>query len=279
MTFEGRKLLIATKHKKEIVIAKHISRELGLFCDTNEDYDTDAFGTFTGEKERDLSPLETVRNKCLIAMERYGYDLGIANEGSFGPHPAIFFVPADEEFMIFIDKKTSLEIVVKKLSSNTNFSGRSIKNLEELEKFATSIQFPSHGIILRRNRDSNENILKDIKSIQSLKKHFKTYLIKYGEAYVETDMRAMNNPTRMKVIEETTLKLIEAIKSTCPKCSTPGFIPIKYIPGLSCELCGLPTKSIKIEVLGCKKCGYEIEKTFPNNKKFEDPQYCDYCNP
>jgi hypothetical protein len=277
--FEGRKLLIGTKHKKEIVIAKHISKELGVICYTKEDYDTDIFGTFTGEKGRDLSPLETVKNKCLVAMEKYGYDLGIANEGSFGPHPALFFLPADEEFMIFIDKKTNLEIVVKKLSTNTNFSGRSIKNLEELEKFATNIQFPSHGIILRRNRDSNENILKDFKSIQSLKKHFKTYLNTFGEAYLETDMRAMNNPTRMIVIEETTLKLIEAIKSTCPKCSTPGFIPIKHNPGLPCKLCGQPTKSIITEVLGCKKCGYEIEKPFPYNKNFEDPQYCDYCNP
>ena len=277
--FQGRKLLIATKHKKEIVIAKHFEKEFGVICEIQEQYDTDFFGTFTGERERALSPLETVRNKCLVAMEKYGYDLGVANEGSFGPHPALFFLPADEEFMIFIDKKMSLEIIVNKLTTDTNFSGRSIKNEAELLKFVKAIKFPSHGIILRRGRDSNEEIIKDIRTVKRLMGHYKKLLDKYGEVYVETDMRAMNNPTRMNVIEETTLKLIEAIKSTCPKCNTPGFIPVNYIQGLPCKLCGLPTKSIKIEVLGCKKCEHTVEKLFPKNKKWEDPQYCDYCNP
>lgn len=277
--FEGRKLLIATKHKKENVIAKHFSKELGILCHVKKDYDTDVFGTFTGEKERVLSPVDTVRNKCLLAMEKYGYDLGLANEGSFGPHPALYFIAADEEFMIFIDKKLNLEITVKKLSTNTNFSGRTIKNEEDLMNYIDAIHFPSHGIILRKSIKSNVEIVKDIKTIKNLKNHFNRFIDKYGEVHIETDMRAMNNPTRMKVIEETTIKLIEAIKSKCPKCITPGFMPIKYIPGLPCVLCGLPTKSIKIEVLGCKKCGYEFENIFPNNKKIEDPQYCDYCNP
>jgi len=277
--FEGRKLLIATKHKKERVIAKHFSKELGVVCEVKKDYDTDEFGTFTGEKEREYTPLETVRKKCLYAMEKYGYDLGIANEGSFGPHPALYFIPTNEEYMIFIDKKLNLEITVKTLSTNTNFSSRIINNEEDLKKYIDAVHFPSHGIILRKSSKSNEDIVKDIKTINSLNNHFNWFIDKYGEVHVETDMRAMNNPTRMKVIEETTLKLIEAIKSKCPNCTTPGFIPIKFIPGLPCILCGLPTKSIKIEVLGCKKCGYEFENIFPNNKKKEDPQYCDYCNP
>lgn len=277
--FDGRKLLIATKHKKEIVISKHFEKELGVICEVQDDYDTDSFGTFTGEQERILSPLETVKQKCLKAMETYGYELGIANEGSFGPHPALFFIPADEEYMIFIDKKNDIEIIVKKLSTNTNFSGRLVKNEKELLKYLKAVRFPSHGVILRKCRDSNDDIIKDIKTLKKIKLHFKKLLDKYGEVYVETDMRAMNNPTRMEVIKETTIRLVEAIKAKCPKCTTPGFITIKYVPGLPCLLCGLPTKSIKTEVLGCKKCGHEIEKIFPNNLKVEDPQYCDYCNP
>ncbi len=277
--FEGRNLLIATKHNKELVISKHFENQLGVNCCVEKDYDTDLFGTFTGEKERALSPIETVRKKCLMGMEKYGYDLGVANEGSFGPHPALFYLPANEEVMIFIDKINDLEITVKKISTKTNFAGRIIKNVVELRKFLKIIQFPSHGIILRKNRESNENIVKDINSKQKLNIQIKNFFENYGEVYVETDMRAMNNPTRMLVIEETTIKLIEAIKSKCPKCTTPGFKPIQYIAGLPCLLCGLPTKSIKIEIYGCSKCGYEMEKPFPNNKKGEDPTHCDYCNP
>lgn len=31
--------------------------------------------------------------------------LGIASEGSFGPHPSMFFISADDEFLIYMDKK------------------------------------------------------------------------------------------------------------------------------------------------------------------------------
>ena len=160
--FEGRKLLIATKHHKEIVMAKHLQSSLGVLCEVTKNYDTDLLGTFSGEIERNSSPLETVKQKCIGAMEKYGYDLGVANEGSFGPHPTLFFVPANEEFIIFIDKKNDLEIVVKKLSPDTNFSGRNIKSEIELEKFIKAVHFPSHAVILRKSAHQNEEIIKDI---------------------------------------------------------------------------------------------------------------------
>ena len=277
--FIGRKLLIATKHHKEIVMAKHLQSSLGVLCEVTKNYDTDLLGTFSGEIERNSSPLETVKQKCIGAMEKYGYDLGVANEGSFGPHPTLFFVPANEEYIIFVDKKNDLEIVVKKLSTDTNFSGRNIKSEIELEKFIKAIHFPSHAVILRKSPHQNEEIIKDIKTKKDLLFHFKNFIDKYGQVYVETDMRAMNNPTRMKLIEATTIQLIEAIKSKCPQCESPGFVTIKYIPGLPCLLCAMPTKSIKMEVLGCKKCGYTREKNLVHPKKGEDPQFCDYCNP
>ena len=67
--------------------------------------DTDQLGTFTGEVERKSDPITTARNKCVVAMELSNCDLAIASEGSFGPHPSISFIPADDEFLLFIDKK------------------------------------------------------------------------------------------------------------------------------------------------------------------------------
>ena len=77
--FEGRKLIIATKHGKETVIAPLIESALGLICFVSENFDTDSLGTFTGEIERELDPLATLRKKCLLAMESSGNDLGIAS--------------------------------------------------------------------------------------------------------------------------------------------------------------------------------------------------------
>ena len=102
--FKNRKLVIATKHKKETVIAPLLEKYLGVHCFVPNDFDTDTLGTFTGEVERKGNALETVRQKCLLAMEQTNCDLGIASEGSFGPHPTIFIAHADDEFLLLLDK-------------------------------------------------------------------------------------------------------------------------------------------------------------------------------
>jgi len=242
-------------------------------------YDTDQFGTFTGEVERTLSPLETLRKKCLDAMELYNMDLAIANEGSFGAHPALYFVPADEELMILIDRKNDLEIIVKHISTNTNFTGQLIHSLEEMEIFAEKIGFPEHALILRKEKDAKEAIFKNIKDEQTLKKYFNQLMQDYGQAFAETDMRAMNNPTRMQVIKEATEKLVASIQSTCPNCNCPGFTIKEYKEGLPCEWCNRATKSIQSVLYECKKCAHQKEEWYPKKKQKEDPQYCDYCNP
>jgi len=143
--FIGRKLLIATKHEKEKVIAPIIEKELGVKCFVSSNFDTDELGTFTGEVERKDDPITTARNKCMLAMELANCDMAIASEGSFGPHPSIFFVPADDEFLLFIDKKNELEIIVRELSTETNFNAAEIKSEKALKEYANAAYFPSHG--------------------------------------------------------------------------------------------------------------------------------------
>ena len=81
--FNGRRLLIVTKHQKEKVIAPLLEKELGVKCMVTENFDTDVLGTFTGEIERVHDPVTTARNKCHMAMELSDCDLAIASEGSF----------------------------------------------------------------------------------------------------------------------------------------------------------------------------------------------------
>ena len=107
--FQGRNLLIATKHEKEKVIAPILEKELGVKCFVSSDLDTDKLGTFTGEIERMDDPITTARNKCLTGMDLTNCDLAIASEGSFGPHPTMYFITADEEFLLFVDKKNYIE--------------------------------------------------------------------------------------------------------------------------------------------------------------------------
>jgi hypothetical protein len=277
--FQNRKLLIATKHKKEKVIAPILEKELDLICFVDETFDTDVLGTFTGEIERKLDPIATAREKCLRAMRINNCDLGIASEGSFGPHPSMFFINADDEFLIFIDTLNKIEIIVRELSTTTNFDGKKIQNQKELLEFATQTDFPKHGLILRKSKDENTEIHKGITDMETLKKIFEQLHSKYNSVYVETDMRALYNPTRMNVIEKATEKLVQKIKSTCPQCQMPGFGITDAKKGLECSLCGSPTNSTLSSIYICQHCEFTKEELYPNKKTTEDPMYCDYCNP
>jgi hypothetical protein len=277
--FKGRDLLIATKHKKEKVIAPILERELGVKCFISADFDTDELGTFTGEVERKYDPITTARNKCLLAMNLANCDLAIASEGSFGTHPTLFFAHADDEFLLFIDKKNNLEIIVREISMETNFNGSVITNKSQLDEFMDKVKFPSHGLIVRKTATDFTEIKKGITNWNELSVAYDHFFKLYGSVYVETDMRAMYNPTRMTVIENAAVKLANKINSLCPSCNTPGFGITAAKQGLPCELCRFPTRSTLSHIYTCQKCSYSKEEKYPNDKQFEDPTYCDICNP
>ncbi len=277
--FGGRSIAIASKHKKQNAMAALLEKELGVTCIVPDNLDTDLLGTFSGEIERELSPMDAARQKCMLAMELTGADLAIASEGSFGAHPLLYFLPADDELLVFIDKKNDVEIVVREISTKTNYNAKEVSTEEDLLAFAQSAQFPSHAIILKDKKEGFSAIAKGIVETKELLDRFKQFMETYGSVYVETDMRAHLNPSRMQVIEETTEKLIKKIKSACPSCNTPGFGIKDATPGLPCENCKALTKSTLFHVYACQKCNHTYEAYFPNGKQEEDPTYCDRCNP
>jgi hypothetical protein len=275
--FAGRKLCIATMHKKEQVIAPILERELGVSCFTSEGLNTDLLGTFSGEVPRTGTPIETARQKCLRAMAITGCDLAVSSEGSFGPHPAYGFIPADEELLLLCDTKNTLEIVVKELSTQTNFSGDTFMDAEALREFAHQCQFPSHALIIK---DADDGIVeKGINDWAKLDAAFNRAKARGAVVKAETDMRAHLNPTRMTVIEKCAEKLAAAARTCCPACGLPGFAVTTAEPGLPCELCGMPTRSSLKHVKICKRCGHPEEHMYPQHKQFEEPTFCDFCNP
>ena len=276
---ETRTLLIATMHGKETVIGPILEKEFGWACMAPEGFDTDRFGTFSGEVERELSPLEAAERKCLAAHELTGCDLVLASEGSFGPHPVIGFVPADEELLVLRDFEKGLTIRARAVSTDTNFGGQLCHHMREVTEFAERALFPSHALILRKDRDDILHLEKGISDPARLEKLSGKLLQRFGQVFVETDMRAMHNPTRQQVIAEATRKLAERIRCECPACGTPGYSVVESRSGLPCRECGFPTRSIRLHIYGCGKCGHRSEKAFPYGKEKEEALYCDRCNP
>ena len=277
--FQNRKLVIATKHHKESVFAPLLEKALAVECFVPSNFDTDQWGTFSGEIERNEDVLNTLRKKCLNAMKENNCDLAIASEGSFGAHPTVFFSHADDEVVMLMDSKNNLEIVAREISTDTNFNGSYLSDERSLIEFARKAKFPSHGLILKSSENNFEKAIKGITDEKVLLESFEELSNHYGKVYVETDMRALYNPMRMKVIEKAAIKLVKAALSNCPQCQTPGFAVTEVKEGLPCEWCNSPTRSTLSFISTCKKCNFASEEKYPHQKTTEDPMYCDFCNP
>jgi hypothetical protein len=277
--FEGRTLVIASMHRKEEVLKPLLEQGLGIAVQVAEGLNTDLLGTFSGEVARLADPLTTAWKKCELALDLTGCDLALASEGSFGPHPTAFFLPANEEWLLLVDRKNKLEIHARHLSLETNFSGEEFQYIEELEAFASKVGFPSHGLILRKSKEELNGMQKGITDPTLLRKSAVHLLETEGSGYVETDMRAMFNPSRMQVIGETAQLLLQKLNSRCPSCQVPGFSVTSAEPGLPCSLCGTPSSAALAHLLVCSHCQHQEKVSFPHGKKTEDPQYCQVCNP
>lgn len=276
----GRKLYLATMHGKEWAIAPILDKELDVRCVVVKGLDTDVLGTFTGDVLRANSVLSTARAKCdLLKAQLPNVDLVISSEGSFGPHPLSHFVAANEELLLIKDYKYGLEYGAKVTSSNTNYSYAEVTEMHEAILFAKQIGFPQHALVVRDCNTGFDLLHKGIDKECKLTEVVMACIAKYGKARLETDMRAMFNPTRMQVISKAAHQLVKDINRVCLECGVPGMHFKEKVVGLPCSLCGSATESVKSVVYVCQQCKSEWTDNYPNNVQCEDPMYCNYCNP
>ncbi len=276
---KNRIAALGTMHQKQKVIAPLFKKKLGIVVKVPDDFDTDKFGTFTMDKKRTGSQKETAIIKAKAAMESLDLDIGIASEGSFGPHPSVPFGIANVELVVFIDKKLDLEIYGGYIEI-VNFAHNTIAyTIDEVLIFAQKIDFPKHGIVMRRSDKDYGDMVKGIVSKDELIETATRLLKTNKSVWLETDFRAHVNQSRMRNIELATIDLIENIKRLCPSCHSSGFHKISPKPGLPCEQCGRPTDIPLYDVYECDKCSFKKDIIFPNQKESAYAGYCDYCNP
>ncbi|MBX2945571.1 MAG: hypothetical protein KF725_07035 [Cyclobacteriaceae bacterium] len=277
--FRERNLVIATMHGKDRVMRSLLEQTLGVRVHVTTKLNTDLLGTFSGEVARIGTPEEVARRKCEWAMEETGFDLAVASEGSFGPHPYLFGVPVNEELVYFFDRALDIHCIGKSISPETNFLHAEITNTDALLDFAKAVHFPTHAIILKNDLYKPTTIQKGIQDYHYLMDAFNQMKDRYGRVYAETDMRAMFNPSRMNVIEKATEAMLNVLLNRCPSCHAVHFKLTDLERGLPCSQCASPTQSILAHHYACKVCGFKERKLFPKNREVEDPMYCDHCNP
>jgi len=277
--FKGRTLVLATKHEKEKVISQILEKELGVKVVVPTDFDTDQFGTFSGEIKRAGDQLEAARYKALAGMKHCDTNLGVSSEGSFGMHPSCPFVISNLELVVLIDKENNIEIRGHHRSQETNACNEYVATIKEAQEFALKCGFPEHGVILK-NKEYGKRIYKGIKTFEELERYFyKLSGLFSKKVFIETDLRAHMNPTRMKNIKLATEDLVRNAKNICIKCGCPGFSIIDVEKGLPCSNCNLPTDLVMRYIYGCQKCDYQQTLPRPDDLKTADPGKCDYCNP
>ncbi|UOE93855.1 DUF6671 family protein [Alkalihalobacillus sp. LMS39] len=273
---------LSTMHGKEQAIAEPFNEVLHVSITVSKNLNTDLLGTFSGEVEREDTPIETLRKKARLGMKELGLSLGMASEGSFGPHPQLPLIAADHEMLVWIDDDLGIEIVEQEISIDTNFSATKVHSWQELTPFIEKVKFPSHALIVRSNSYFDRNhIFKGLTTEEEIKEAIKkcTSASEDGLAHIETDMRAHMNPTRMKVINGLAKKLASRLFQLCPKCSCPGWGKVDVVVGLPCELCGLKTKQISHIVYGCPRCEMKEVKMREDGVLRASSTYCDWCNP
>lgn len=277
--YAGSRLALLTQHGKEGVIASVLDTALGCRVERVTGYDTDLLGTFTRDIPRAGMQLEAARRKARIGMALSGLSLGLASEGSFGPDPMVGMFPWNVEFLIFLDDERGLE-VVGVAQGKANSSYLLTADWAAAEAFAKQAGFPAHHLVVRPESEDDPRIRKGIAAWAELKAVFAWALAESanGRVFVETDLRAHANPTRMDNIRLAAEDLVKKLRSLCPDCGTPGFWIVERVDGLPCADCGAPTRETRAEILGCLKCAHR-ETRERAGRQYADPGRCDYCNP
>ncbi len=276
--YRGSTVALLTQHGKEQVVAPLLASAIGCRVRRVAGYDTDLLGTFTRDIPRPGTQLEAARKKARLGMELAGSPLGLASEGSFGPDPFIRMFSWNVEMIVWIDDTLGIE-VVGVASGKTSFSHLLTVNWEEAETFARAAGFPEHGLVVRPQHEDDPRIRKGIADWETLREAFRWACgeASNGRAFLETDVRAHMNPTRMEIIAQATQDLARKLCTLCPVCNTPGFQIMERVPGLPCGDCGAPTRETRADIHHCGRCGHQV--TMERTEKAAPAGRCDFCNP
>jgi hypothetical protein len=277
--YRGQRVALLTQHGKQRVIAPVLARALGCHVALVTGYDTDLLGSFTRDIPRAGTQLDAARQKARIGMEISGIPRGLASEGCFGPDPFAGMLPWNLELLIFIDDERGLEIVGR-AQGKASFAHQLAADWAAGEAFAKRMGFPEQHLVLRPDSEDDSRIRKGINSWAELKVCFAWALNQSsnGQVFLETDVRADANPTRMENIRLAAEDLAQKLCCLCPACSTPGFSMVERVAGLACADCGAPTRETRAEVHGCLKCAHRLSHEL-TDRPYASPSACDYCNP
>lgn len=277
--YDGCRVALLTQHGKQRVIAPLLEPALGCRIALVTGFDTDQLGTFTRETPRPGTQQQAASQKARKGMELAGTPLGIASEGSFAADPFSGMLPWNVELVTWVDDELGIEVIG--IAQGADRKGHMQSGTwQEIAAFAEREGFPQQQLVLRPDGQDDPRIYKSIADWATLQLTFDQCLAQSasGQVFVERDLRAFANPSRMQRIEEATADLLQRLQSTCPVCATPGFWISQRLPGLPCAACRWPTSLAQSEAWSCLRCDHQAITPIAD-RTLADPAHCAYCNP
>ena len=172
-----------------------LKQGLGLRVKLALGLDTGHFGTFSRDIDRTGTQLDVARAKIAAAFDYAPYArVGLASEGSFGPHPYMPFLALGRELVLLVDRERGLELTGHFSGPETNYGHAVVSDIEGAIAFADRLKFPEHGLIVMGCVDEKPapslSLIKDVIDHAGLEKAVGHVVAKCGAAFVEGDMRA-----------------------------------------------------------------------------------------
>lgn len=278
-----RHAVLATMHGKEEAIAPVLRDRLGLIVSSAPDIGTDALGTFTGEIPRAGTIREAAIAKARLGMKATGLPIGLASEGSYGPHSQIPFVPGGVELMVLLDDMRGIVVSEHLIEDAPVFGHGYVVAGEDVTPILDRLGFPAHALIVKpaESEGGAGNIHKGLRDRTALELAVMSAKAQSddGRALIQTDMRAHMNPTRMATLGRLASALAERLSALCPACRTPGYGQVDVEIGLPCEWCGTPSLMVRHRVFGCVACPHRENRPRGDGLTKADPGHCPLCNP
>ena len=277
-----QRAVLGSMHAKEAALRAPF-RRIGVELLVPGGFDTDRWGSFAGDVQRRGSMEEAARAKARAAMIMTGLPVGLASEGSYGPHPFIPFLPLGLELLIWIDDENGVEIVETMSDPAPCFDHLTVRSAAEAEAFLQRTGFPETGLIVApfANAGPLPATAKGVRARAELDEAVASAGCRSPEglAVIQTDMRAHMNPKRMSTIASLGERLVQRLATPCPACRSPGFGKMRPGPGLPCSWCGTPTHEPSGEQRVCETCGHAVFTPRIDGRDSADPGACPACNP
>lgn len=276
-TYAGRSASLATQHDKLPLIGPALAAATGLAVEVAV-VDTDRFGTFSGERARCGTALDTAVAKARSGMRESGRDVGLASEGTISP-VGLVSVHLDTELVVIVDDLEGFVLAEYASSHEIVAHTFTLEPGDEFdERELSRAGFPEHGLIVRTDGVAQPEMTKGIHDRDHLARAIADSFRRGApRVIVESDLRANHSPSRRPTIELAATRLAERLARVCPSCRCPGWGVVDVERGLPCGDCRSATDLVRAEICGCARC--DERTTVPVTSGFADPSRCGRCNP